>query len=197
MKAKIAITGLPKTNKTLLALTLAKMTDMPFIQNKTMYDWFRIYNLPESNLKWKDKFLIAASSFLERTAVEEAFDQFVSDGATFSELMWLKINTAKHIQNNIQRERERIVESLEKTSLTFAAQQYDFIIHAAAPSNNDRASNDLFLQMYTRYHIPYKEYNTDVLEQALEEILDDLNFPTENHIEYFIDQAKSVLFFKN
>ncbi|MCL2311571.1 MAG: hypothetical protein FWC41_03620 [Firmicutes bacterium] len=194
MISKIAITGLPKCSKTLLVNALSNMTGIPCIQNKTMYDWYKIYDLFDSNdFVWKDMFLIAASSFFERAKVESYFDQFISDGASFSELMYLKINYAKLFQNKRQNERNKISESLEYVSFSYAAQQYDFIIHADS-SNDGGLANNFYVELYLKYNIPYKIYNTEFLDQTLKEILHDLNIPMKQSIESSIYQTKTNLF---
>ena len=195
MKKRIAIAGLPKSNKTSLARALSNMTGIPYIQNKTMYEWHRIYDLSDSksDLTWKDLFLIAASSFFERVKVESYYDQFISDGASFSELMCLKVNFSISFQNEMQEIRKKkIIESLEHVSATYAAQQYDFIIHADS-SNNEELVNKFYEELYLKYKIPYKIYNTEFLEQTMREISKDLNLPTKISIENSIFKQKQTL----
>ena len=198
MKIKIAIAGLPKSNKTSLAQALSNMTGIPYIRNKTMHEWNRLYEFSYSknDLLWKDVFLIAASSFFERAKVESYFDQFISDGASFSELMCLKINFAKQFQDEMQKhERNEIIENLEYVSASHAAQQYDFIIHADA-SNDGGLANDFYEKLYLKYNIPYKIYSTEFLEQALRDIASDLDLPTKVSIENSIYQTNLNLFYK-
>jgi len=186
MYSKIAIAGLPKSNKTLLAQALSYMTDIPVIRNKTMYEWHKIFDFHDSkNLTWKDMFLIAVSSFFERAENETMFDRFISDGASFSELMWLKLNFAQQLERG-QRD---VVERLEIFCASHAARQYDFIIHAGAAE-----SDDDYVQLYRRYRIPYKIYGTDFPEQSLREIANDLRLPVKYSVENSIYQAKTNLF---
>jgi len=183
MKAKIAITGLPKTNKTLLAAALSNMTDIPLIGNKTMYEWYRLFGFSDSKpLEWKDMFLVAVASFCERAKNEMLFDCFISDGASFSELMWLKTNF------DLEKNQNDMVESLEILCASYAARRYDFIIH----TGND----DLYVQFYQRYQIPYKMYNSVFPEQSLKKISKDIHVPLKNSVESSIYQAKSTLFIK-
>jgi hypothetical protein len=191
MKTKIAIAGLPKSNKTSLAQALSNMTGIPCIRNKTMYEWNRIYDLFDSknDLGWKDMFLIAASSFFERAKVESYFERFISDGASFSELMCLKINYANQLQDKTNNKRNEIIETLERVSGLYAARQYDFIIHADT-SNNVSLAVDFYRELYIKYNIPYKIYCTEYLEQALREISNDLNIPMKQSIESSIYQTK-------
>ena len=197
MKTKIAIAGLPKSNKTSLAQALSNMTGIPYIRNKTMYEWNSILDLSDSksDLKWNDVFLIAASSFFERVKVESYFNQFISDGASFSELMCLKINFANQFKNKKQNERNKIIENLEYMSASYAAQQYDFIIHADA-SNDGGLANDFYKELYLKYNITYKIYSAEFLEQTLKEILNDLNLPMKTSVESSIYQTKRDLFVK-
>ena len=197
IKMKIAIAGLPKSNKTLLAMALSNMTDIPYIRSKTMLEWYRIFSISNSvGLNWKDALLIASSSFFERSKIESYYDQCISDGASFSELMWLKSNFAERFRKRMKNERINIIESLEHMSLSYAASRYDFVLHAETAINAE-LSNDRFIGAYSKYHIPYKIYNTDCLERSLIEISTDLNLSMKNTVENSIHAAKLSLFLKN
>jgi len=195
MITKIAIAGWPKSNKTLLALALSNMTGIPFIQNRTMYEWRKIYGLADSpNPEWKDMYLIASSSFFERVVMESYYDQFISDGASFSELMWLKFCLEKQQQGKIQCDSDKTTGSLEHVCALHAAQQYDFIIHAV--SGASPCINDLYMQLYAKYHLPFKVYSTEIMEEAVNEIKNDLHLPVKHSVESAIYQAKVNLFLK-
>ena len=148
MISKIAITGLPKSQNTLMAAALSVLTDIPLIQNKTMYEWYRIFGFSETKkLVWKDMFLIASSSFDERTKKETYFERFISDGSSFCELMWLK-SSCKLKSNQNEK-----VENFEFICASYAAKQYDFVIHADASENNDE-----YVQLFLKYQIQHKLY---------------------------------------
>ena len=190
MSTKIAIAGLPESNKTLLGKALSIATGIPFIRNKTIYEWHKLFNLSGfGNFEWKDMLLIAASSFFERVEVEKCFDTFISDGTSFSELMCLKSNFAGENQNKIN----ELVSKFENVSASYAVQQYDFVIHA----KYDSVSDDYYKLLYQKYNIPYKVYNTKFLENTLEEIVNDLFLPVVYAVDSSIYEAKNNLFFKN
>jgi len=189
MNRKIAITGMPRTNKTLLALALSNMTDIPYIRSKTMYEWRWIFGITSTvRLKWKDMLMIASSSFCDRAKTETYYDEFISDGASFSELMWMKSNLAKPLR----RQQNEVVESLEMLCASYAARQYDFIIHAGTSGNDD-----FYVQMYRQYQIPFNIYSTEFPEQSLKEILKDIHVPVKNSVESSIYMAKTSLFIRH
>ena len=195
MKTKIAIAGWPKSNKTMLALALSNMTGIPYIQNRTMYEWRKIHDLTDSpNPEWKDMYLIASSSFFERALMESYYEQFISDGASFSELMWLKFCLEERQPGKIQFDRNKTTESLEHVCALHAAQQYDFIIHAV--SGDSPCINDLYGQLYAKYHLTYRMYSTEIIEETVNEIKNDLHLPVKHSVESAIYQAKVDLFLK-
>ena len=195
MKAKIAIAGWPQSNKTLLANTLSNMTGIPFIRNKTIYEWRKTYNFPELiGWEWSDMFLISLSSLVERVETESKFDSFISDGASFTEIVYLKSNFAKQGPNKMQSERNKMLESLEKVSLSYAAGKYDFIIHACA--NDPLCVNGMYEQLYVKYKLPYKMYYTESINDALPDIITDLGLPVKLSIESSIYKARTNLFGK-
>lgn len=196
MNIRIAITGLPGSNKTLLAAALSNMTGISYIRNKTMYEWRRMFNIPDSgNLEWKDMFVIAVSSFFKRANTESCFDQFISDGASFSEWAWLKMHCAEQDENLFQRGRSKIIESLERLTASYAAQQYDLIVHVNNPINN--GSSDVYVQLYKKYGIPHKIYDAGTLEETLQRIIFDMNLPVINAVEGSIYKAKNDFFLNN
>jgi len=196
MNAKIAITGLPKTGKTLLALSLSNLTGIPYVQNKTMYEWYRLFNLTYNvGLDWNDLFLIAVSSFLERVDTESHYEQFISDGASFSELLWLKMNIEKQAGNGLQRERNQMEESLERISAAYAARRYDFVVHTKHPVH-DASSDDIYIQLFRKYNISYKIYDTAQIEKTLQAITRDMELPVISTVKRSIFKAKRMIFKK-
>ena len=194
MKTRIAIVGLPQSNKTLLANALSNITGFPFIRNRTMYEWYTMFNIClYHHLEWKDMFLIASSSFFERVEAETHFEHFISDGASFSELMYLKSVAAKFESGKKKWERDRTIESLENKSVSHAIQQYDFIVHA---NYNDVHDTELYEHLYLKNGIPYKVYRTEIIEKALREIVNDLELPVQHSIDGAIYQARINLFTK-
>jgi len=189
MKTKIAITGLPECNKTLLALALSITTGIPYIRGKTMYEWRKCFNISDpEKIKWKDMLLIASSAFFEHVKIETCFDQFISDETSFRELIWLKSNFAKQNQSKKKYERDRVVEDLEIASVLYAAQQYDFIVHAGL------GLHDGYDQMYMKHNLPYKKYSAEIVEKTIMEIANDLCLPMRFSVEDSIYQAKVKLF---
>ena len=194
MTEKIAITGLPECNKSLIAQALSIMTVISCIRSKTMYEWEKMLTMSDAaGINLKDMILVASTSFFERIRIESCYDQFISDGASFSELLWLKINFAKRLKGKMRDEWAKFEESIENASFVYAAQKYDFIVHANS-SVIDRLSNDFFVSFYLKYNIPHKIYDTAFPEKTLMEIIHDLNLPIRNTVEMSIFQANTNLF---
>ena len=193
MNRKIAITGLSGCKHTLLAPTLSNLTGFPFIRNKTMYEWCRLCNVADPNKpKMKDLLMIALFSFLERVVIESYYDQFISDGISFTELILFKSHFEKQHPDKRLNKWSGIVENLEKVSASYAAQQYDIIIHICDES--DIYTNDLYIQLLRKYNLPYKMYNNDNLENVISEIVNDLGLHQIISIENAIYHAKTDTF---
>ena len=190
MKSKIAITGWPGGNKTLLAQALSDMTGIPYIRTRTMYEWRKCFHLSEtSKMRWKEMFLIAAASFFDRVATESYYDRFISDGASFSELIWLKSHAAKQTRSSMKNERSKLMENLEYISATHAAAQYDFIVHAGKGNQED-----LYMQLYMKYGMTYREYETENIVETISEIAKDLHLPVIHSAVSSVFQAKMNLY---
>ena len=187
MKTKIAIVGLPESNKTLLGKALSIATGIPFIKNKTIYEWHKTFNVScFGNFEWKDMLLIATYSFFERVETEKSFDTFISDGTSLNELLCLKSNFGDRKHKNVS----ELVSRFENVSISYVVQQYDFVVHAKYDSIYD----DYYTQLYEKYNIPYKVYNTTFLENTLEEIVNDLFLPVVYEVNSSIYEAQNNLF---
>ena len=193
MNRKIVITGLSGSNNTLLALSLSNLTDIPYIRNKTMYEWLKLCKVPNSNkLRWKDMLMIASVSFFERVAIESHYDNFISDGISFSELIWLKSHFEKYHPNKKQDDWNRIIENIERASAFYAARQYDIIIHARTES--DISTYDYHKMLYKKYDLTFKVYNAENLAKVIREIVNDFQIRKSNTVESAINQAKIDIF---
>jgi hypothetical protein len=193
MHTKIAVTGIPGSNKTLIALALSYITEIPFIQNRTMYEWRRLYDIAGTGEKtaWKDMFLIAVSSFVERMETEARFDRFISDGAVFSESVYLQSVADGEKNTKVRREREHIVQGLEHVCMSYATKQYDAIIHLC--NGKDSSANERYALLYRKYDMPYKEYQANDIAGTLTDVLADLNLKAKSSVERGIYQAEKTL----
>jgi hypothetical protein len=197
MNMKIAVTGTPCSNKTLIALSLSYITGIPFIQNMTMYEWCRLYDITGTGEKtaWKNMFLIAASSFVERTENEARYDCFISDGAVFSELVYLQSVDGEEVSPMVQHERNNIVQGLEHVCMSYAVKQYDAIIHLC--SGKDTQANELYIRLYREYGVAYKQYRANDIAGTLTHALADLNLQVKYSVERGIYQAEKTLLIHN
>jgi hypothetical protein len=193
MNTKIAVTGIPCSNKTLIALSLSYITEIPFIQNRTMYEWHQLYDISGTGEKtaWKDMFLIAASSFVERTETESKYDCFISDGAVFSESVYLQSVDDREEPPKVQREREKIIQGLEHVCMSYATKQYDAIIHLCNGKNTQ--ANEPYIRLYREYGMPYRQYRANDIAGTLTNVLADLNLKAKSSVERGIYQAEKAL----
>jgi hypothetical protein len=193
MNMKIAVTGIPCSNKTLIALSLSYITEIPFIQNRTMYEWYQLYNIAGTGEKtaWENMFLIAASSFVERTENEARYDCFISDGTVFSELVYLQSAGSGEVSAKIRRERENIVQGLEHVCMSYAAKQYDAIIHLC--NGKHPQANDLYIRLYKEYNMPYRQCQANDIAGTLTHLLAYLNLKEKYSVERGIYQAEKIL----
>jgi hypothetical protein len=197
MNVKIAVTGTPCSNKTLIALSLSYITEIPFIQNRTMYEWYRLYDITGTGEKtvWKNMFLIAASSFVERTETETRYDSFISDGAVFSELVYLQSVDGEEASPKVRRERKNIVQGLEHVCMSYIAKQYDAIIHLF--NGKDTQANELYIRLYREYGVAYKQYRANDIAGTLTHALADSDLQAKYSVERGIYQAEKTLLIHN
>jgi hypothetical protein len=80
-------------------------------------------------------------------------------------------------------------------SVSYALKQYDFVVHIKNNNNKDM-ENDNYIQLFLKYGILFKEYETDSLEQSLSKISKNLNLPVKNTVDYSILKVKSTFFQK-
>ena len=139
-------------------------------------------------------FLIASASFFERAVIESYYDRFISDGASFSELIWLKSGSDKQFPKKTKNENSQMIEYLEFVTFSHAAGKYDFIIHI--DSGEENCLNDTHMWLYTKHGIPYKVYGTEIMEEVIKEIANDLQLPMLHTVENAIYQAKKNVFQK-
>ena len=137
-------------------------------------------------------FLIASAAYFERATVEAHYEQFISDGAVFSEWVWLKSYFEKRHKINKQHTRIKMIENMEYVCATQAANRYDFIVHVG--SGNNRPENDVYKRLYAKYKLMHSEYNTETIEVALGKIANDLQLPIKHSAETSMHRAKTNLF---
>ena len=189
---KIAVTGLPKSGKTFLGEALSNITGIPFIQNMTLYEWYKLYNIQQAS-EWKDMFLIASSSFINRIEMEMKYENFISDGASFSETIYAGAMMNMHSQNRIEKERHKILESLENVSARYAVRQYDFVVHLM---NNACRTNeeDMYIRFFNKNNIHYKSCLIESFSETLRKILAELHLPVKMSIENALYESNKSLF---
>jgi hypothetical protein len=158
-----------------------------------MYEWHRLYDIVGTKEKsiWKNMFLIAASSFIERTETEARYDRFISDGAVFSELMYLQSADSKEERPNVRRERKLIVQGLEHVCMSYAAKRYDVIIHLC--NGKETQANESYIRLYRKYGITYKQYQANNIAGTVTQALAELNLESKYSVERGIYQAEKTL----
>jgi hypothetical protein len=158
-----------------------------------MYEWYQLYDIAGKgeNITWKDMFLVAVSSFIERMETEARYDRFISDGAVFSESVYLQ-SVANGLSNHkVRRERENIALGLEHICMSYAVKQYDAVIHLF--NEKDIQANELYLRLYQKYDMAYKQYQANNIAGTLTHVLADWDLTAKSSIERGIYQAEKIL----
>ena len=197
MKTRIAVSGMPKSDRTLIAYALSQLTGIPFLQGRTMYEWTKLYEIAlNGDFSWKENFLISSSAFIERIEMEGRAGSFISDGAVFSELMFLKLT--KDIQKgNMPSERDKIMASLDNVCFGYAAGHYDLVAHIETPAPYRMPDETkLFESMFDSRDIPYEIYPSDTPEETMENIVVRLDIPTRMIVGNALYLANKNLYLK-
>lgn len=193
MKTKIAIVGDQKSVATLLARGISCVTAIPLLAHKTLYEWYRSFQIDyfKGQLEWQKMFLISSADFIERVEIESQNQQFISDGTVFSTLMYLKLQK-KFADCRAQQEKDKLLGALQNVCFDYAAKHYDLILHI----NSDVMDEcNPYIEMYEKYRIPYKVYEEEDIEYLLPKIVYDLELPTKSAIDKTIFNLKNNLFY--
>lgn len=193
MKSKIAIVGDPKSAKLLLARGISHVTTIPFLAHKTLYEQFRTFQADYFNdqLEWQKMFLIASTDFIERIENENQNQQFISDGAAFSTLMYLKLQK-KFPVCRAQQEKDKLLGALQNVCFDYAAKHYELIVHIDSGMADECYP---YIEMYEKYHIPYKIYENEDIESLLPKVIYNLELPVKSAIDKTIFHLKDNLFY--
>lgn len=195
MATRISISGMPRSARTLIANALSQLTGLPFIQGRTMYERQKMFDLCTDNgLSWKDVFFISSSSLIERIEMEGKVAKFVSDGAVFTELMYLKF-TENFNKEKPRSEKDRILMSLENVCFNHAVRHYDLVVHIEAPTQfKALGETEFFKNVFDIRKVPYLIYTSDPAEKTLEGIISYLNIPTKMTVDNALYIAKNNLY---
>ncbi len=167
------------------------LTGLPFIQGRTIYEWYRLFGVfSKEEIAWKNAFLISSAAFIDRIETEEKAVGFVSDGAVFTELMYLKL-TKKILASRARSEQDKIMAGLENVCLRHAARSYDCVIHIDTPIADER---ETFEKMFESGNIPYRIYGSDNPAETLEQILSQLDLPAKISVENALYLAEKNIY---
>lgn len=188
---------MPRSNRTLIAYALSQLTGIQFLRGRTMYEWSKIYDIAsKDDFGWKNIFLVSSSSLIERIESEwKTPDSFIFDGATFSDLMYLRLTHRDKTKGEVNSERSRIMTSLENICFSYAAHHYDMVIHLETPAEFQTPhETELFERMFDGHKIPYQIYDGTLLKDTLEKIVAHLELPTVMEVENALCKANQNLY---
>ncbi|MCL2073704.1 MAG: hypothetical protein FWH18_07275 [Marinilabiliaceae bacterium] len=197
MESKIAVTNFKNADRTLLAETLSCLSDLQLVQNRTMHEWEKIYNINETQKDiWENQFLLISSSFVKRIKSEFIISNFISNGAAFSEVLSLKAKINEKSIELHKLEEFNMLKSLLNITGRYAAEHYGIIIHV---KNTDSSKfDDLSVRFYDKYRINYKLFDGDNnLKNIVENITGEIEIPKVQSIDSAIYKAERLVNFKN
>ena len=194
---RIAVINFLDSERTLLAQALSCASGYPLVQNRSMYEWRKLFKIDESKMtRFENQFLLISASITERIKHEVAFSDFISDGAVFSDALSLQsIMNEKSVEWQKAKKVEMVKNLLYITG-KYAAHQYNPVIHIRNNASED--FDEMSIGFYEKYSIAYKMYysNND-LKDILETIIQETKIPVLLLEEYAIYKAKRLINFTN
>jgi len=196
MKNKIAVINLINTERTLLAKALSCASGYQFIQNRNIYEWQKLFQIDENQIYcFNNQFLLLSSSFIKRTKSEFKYPAFVSNGAVFSEVLFLKSNINEKFSELYKPEEIEMIEILLDLTGRYAARHYDMVIHVRnADSGN---FDELSIGFYEKHRIAYRLYDNGDIKDIIENIISEVEIPKALPVDSAIYDATLLVTFKN
>jgi len=196
MKNKIAVINSIDSERSLLSQALSCVSGYQLVQNRNIYEWKKLFHIDEDQIdSWENHFLIMSSSFIKRIKSEFKYPAFVSNGAVFSEVLSLKSNLNEKFIELYNHEEIEMIEILLDLTGKYAAQHYDMVIHV---QNADSTNFDeLSINFYEKYHITYKLYDGNNVNDIIENIIQEVKVPIALPVESAIYEAVKFVTFKN
>ena len=194
---KIAVINCMDTERTILAMALSCASGYLSIQNRTMYEWKKLYGIKDHQLyNFNNQSLLLSASWIERMKLEIIFSEYISNGAAFSEILSLKLKIAEKSIKPYKPAEVAMIENILDTSGRYAACNYDIVIHVRNAATTD--FDELHAGFYEKYHINYKMYDGDNdMQDILENIMNDVETPIKLPAASAMYKAIRLVTFKN
>ena len=171
---KIAVINSMDSERTILAMALSCASGYPFIQNRTMYEWKKLYQIKENQLySFNNQSLILSASLVERIKSEFDFTDFISNGAAFTEVLSLKLKMDEKSVKPYKPVEIAMIDNLLNITGKYAANHYDLILHVC--NAGAKSFDELHAGFFEKYHIAYKLYEggndpQDILKNIMQEV---------------------------
>ena len=197
MKHKIAVINFISPGGALLAKALSCLSGYELVQNRTVYEWRRMFGVKESKIhSFNNQLLILSLSFIERITIEFDYSDFISAGAVFTDVLSLQSRIdEKRVECNSP-EDAGMIESLLDLSGRYAARHYDTVIHVR--NADSTAYDEQSVGFYEKYHIAYHLFDsTDPMKDIIESIIRKVEIPTLRSVDNAIYEATRIVTLKN
>ena len=196
MKHKIAVINFINTERMFLAKALSCTSGYWLTQNRNVYEWKSLFKIDESQIySFNNRFLIIASSFIERINLDSIFSDFISDGAVFTEVLLLNLKmNEKSVEFNKQAE-IAMIENILNVTGKYAAQHYDMVIHVK--NTDSKSFDELSVKFYEKYNIAYRLYDGGNIKDILKNIIREIEIPQTQSVESAVYEAEQSVALRN
>ena len=196
MERKIAVINFKESEGILLAKALSCASGYQLALNLNVCEWIRRFRIDEKQIDaWENQFLLVASSFFKRIETEWFIAEFISNGAAFTEALYLKWKINER-RLELNPEESALLKSMLQVTGRHAAAHYCPVVHV---KNAVAASfDDLSIHFYKKFQIAYRLYDGETpMIELLEKIIRDLEIPVVELPDKAMYEAERLVNFKN
>jgi len=172
------------TEMMLLSKVLSCLSGYELLLNRSVYEWMEKFQIEESQkCTFNKEFLILAASYINRITLESGCDDFISNGAVFTEALCLQFKMDKNSIECDSPEDARMIKTL--LDIAGRAQHYDAVIHIRNAGSKD--FDAFFAEFYEKYHIPCHFYDgASQIKKLVESISKDIEIPRVRSVDSVI-----------
>ena len=195
MKTKVAIVGFEDSQRTILSVALTRLSGYQLIQNRNHHEWLKLFHIDEKQKdKWDNQILYISSSFVERINSVLITPEFISNGATFSEVLYLKSKLNEGTVKMYEPQEIDVLDCLLHVACKHVALHYDMVMHIRNAFS--AGFDEMSAAFYEKYLIPYKIYEGDgKTANILENVIRDVEIPKKLSVENAIYEAERFINF--
>ena len=199
---RICVIGTDFQEQAIMSYSLAYILGFNISQRKPAYLLSKQYKIKNSfdKAKWQDLLTYAFSSFLERVIIEQNYVQYVSNGCSLQDLIFIQSESYKKERDTTKRKyQSMMINSLFKVACEYSSRQYQCVVLFDSKIEKNQTQNEgkgdfRILESNLREHcknIVFLENHS--LEEALKVLLEELEIKIEGPIRAYIERAKQQL----